>query len=462
MALMKTWIAAVVLALAAAGSAQTPPDVAGDWNGVLSIGGTSLRLVLHLTVAGDGVLHGTLDSVDQGARGIPVTSAVLTGTTLSLKLNAIGGSFEGTLNADATVIDGRWMQGATMPLVFTRAASGSGVPAAPKRPQTPVKPYPYRDEEVRYDNPSAHITLAGTLTLPAGAAPFPAVLLITGSGPQDRDEGLLGHRPFLVLADYLTRRGIAVLRADDRGVGKSGGRFATATTADFATDADAGVAYLRRRPEIDPKKIGLIGHSEGGVIAPMVAARDHDIAFVVMMAGSGVPGDAMLAEQNVLVVEAMGATHQQAVARGAQIRAISEIVVRESDPAVRASRLRQLLAGAAPAPQIDEQIRQIDTPWFRYFLGYDPGPALRAVTCPVLAMIGEKDLQVAPKQNLPAIRAAFAASGNQRTEVVEMPGLNHLFQTARTGAPSEYGEIEETIAPAALELMASWIGKVRS
>jgi uncharacterized protein len=456
---MKTVFAAAMLVLAASGLARPQPAVAGDWTGVLSPGGgASLRLVLHITAGADGALHATLDSVDQGARGIPVTSIALTGTALTLTLNAVGGSYEGTLNGDASVIDGRWTQRGTLPLVFTRVAAGSEV-AAPKRPQDPVKPYPYRDEDVRYDNRSAHITLAATLTIPPGPGPFPAVLLITGSGPQDRDEALLGHRPFLVLADYLTRRGIAVLRADDRGVGQSGGTFAAATTGDFATDAEAGVAYLRSRRDVDPKKIGLIGHSEGGTIAPMIAARDHDIAFIVLMAGPGVPGDAILAEQNALIAEAMGASHEQAVARGAQIRAMSAIVTGEKDPVARESRLRALLTGAVPAAQIDAQINALDTPWFRYFLDYDPAPALRRVTCPVLAINGEKDLQVPPKQNLPAIRTALETSGNHRVEIVELPGLNHLFQTAKTGSPSEYADIQETIAPAALERIAAWIAK---
>jgi pimeloyl-ACP methyl ester carboxylesterase len=288
------------------------------------------------------------------------------------------------------------------------------------------------------------------------------VLLITGSGPQDRNESAAGHRPFLVLADYLTRHGIAVLRADDRGFGRSTGTFSTATTADFATDAEAGVAYLRTRREVDANRIGLIGHSEGGMIAPMVAARDHAIAFIVMMAGTGVSGDDVLVAQNILVAEAMGATHEQAEAQGARIRALTDIVKSEPDNASRERKMRELLTGKVPPAQIDGQIRALNTPWFRYMLTYDPAIALKKVTCPVLALNGELDLQVPPTQNLPAIRAALDAGGNKHVQIEPLSGLNHLFQTAKTGSPLEYAQIEETISPVALDIITRWISKVTS
>jgi pimeloyl-ACP methyl ester carboxylesterase len=267
----------------------------------------------------------------------------------------------------------------------------------------------------------------------------------------------MGHKPFLVLSDYLTRKGIAVLRADDRGVAKSGGTFATGTTADFATDVEAGVAYLKTRSEVNPHKIGLIGHSEGGIIAPMVAARNPDVAFIVMMAGSGVPGDEILVAQTMLISEAGGMKHEEAEQNGAEERAVLGIVKLEKDQAVAEKKLREALAGKIPQAQMDAQIKQTTSPWFRYFLSYDPAVALTKVKCPVLAIGGSKDLQVPPKQNLPAIRKALEAGGNKDFEVDELPGLNHLFQTAGTGAPSEYAGIEETIAPAALEKISSWI-----
>ncbi len=326
-----------------------------------------------------------------------------------------------------------------------------------KRPQNPVKPYPYRDEDVAYDNKVQNVTLAATLTLPQGTGPFPAVVLITGSGPQDRDESLLGHKPFLVLSDYLTRHGIAVLRADDRGVGKSTGIFSKATTADFATDTEAGIAYLKTRKEIDPRKIGLIGHSEGGVIAPMIAARNKDVAFIVMMAGTGVPGDQIIPAQSEAIEVASGKDPAEAAKNAANEKEMLKLVETEKDQAVLEKELKEKMKGDTPEAQIGAQIAQLTSPWFRYFLTYDPAVALRHVNCPVLALNGSLDKQVLPSQNLPPIRQALA--GNKRAEIDELPGLNHLFQTAKTGSPAEYAAIEETIAPVALDKMATWILK---
>ncbi len=303
------------------------------------------------------------------------------------------------------------------------------------------------------------MTLAATLTIPEGKGPFPAVVLITGSGPQDRDESLMGHKPFLILSDYLTRHGIAVLRADDRGTGKSTGDFKGATTADFATDTEAGVAYLKTRSEIDPHKIGLIGHSEGGVIAPMIAARNQDVAFIVMMAGTGVPGDQVLVAQGEAIQIANGKDPKEAAKEAEDEKAVLILVETEKDEAVLEKELKEKLAGQLPEPQIGLQIKQVTSPWFRYFLTYDPATALRHVTCPVLVINGSLDKQVLPSQNLPAIRKALAEAGNQHVEIDELPGLNHLFQTATTGSPTEYARIEETMSPVALEKMASWIVK---
>ena len=368
-----------------------------------------------------------------------------------------GGAFEGKISADLTTIDGTYSwTGGALPLVVKRVKDASTLER--RRPQNPVKPYPYREEQVSYVNKSAQgVTLAGTLTIPPGKGPFPAVLLIAGSGPNDRDETLLGHKPFLVLADYLTRKGITVLRVDDRGVGKStGNRWPDATTADFATDAEAGVAYLKTRSEVDPHKIGLIGHSEGGLIAPMVAASDPDVAFIVMMAGLGVPGDEVLLEQGVLISEAAGASPAAAEKAAAARRELFMLIKQEKDNALLEQELREKLAGQ-PEAQINVEIKAFTSPWFRYLIAYDPAPALRNVKCPVLAINGEKDLQVAPNQNLPAIRKALTEGGNQHVEIDELPSLNHLFQTAKTGPPTEYGEIEETMSPVAMEKIASWI-----
>jgi pimeloyl-ACP methyl ester carboxylesterase len=260
-----------------------------------------------------------------------------------------------------------------------------------------------------------------------------------------------------VLSDYLTRKGIAVLRADDRGTGESTGDFNTATTADFATDTEAGIVYLKTRPEINPHKIGLIGHSEGGIIAPMIAARDPNVAFIVMMAGSGVPGDQVLPAQLEAIEEAGGKSPDEASKDAAKERELIKLVETEKDSAVLETELNEKITGDMPEAQTGAQIKVFTSPWFRYFMTYDPATALRRVTCPVLAINGSKDKQVLPEQNLPAIRKALEQAGNKHFEVDELPGLNHLFQTATTGAPGEYVQIEETISPVALDKMASWI-----
>ncbi len=250
-----------------------------------------------------------------------------------------------------------------------------------------------------------------------------------------------------------------MLRADDRGTGKSTGVFANATTADFATDTEAGIAYLKTRPEVDPHKIGLIGHSEGGIIAPMVAARDKDVAFIVMMAGTGVPGDQVLVAQSESIEVAMGKSPEEAARDAAKEKEMMKLIETEKDQAVLQNKLRAIMAGDIPEAQIGLQIKQITSPWSRFFLTYDPATALRKLTCPVLAINGALDKQVLASQNLPAIRKALQESGNQHFEVDELPGLNHLFQTAKTGAPAEYAQIEETMSPVALEKISTWILK---
>jgi hypothetical protein len=434
-----------------------PSDIDGAWMGTIELGGgIKVRVVFHIVNTENG-LTATLDSPDQGMKGLPATKVTRDGATVKIDIEKIGGTFEGQVAADSNSIVGTFTQGGPTPLVLHRLKDESEIEL--RRPQNPTKPYPYHDEDVTYDNKIQNVTLAATLTIPQGKGPFPAVVLITGSGPQDRDESLLGHKPFLVLSDYLTRHGIAVLRADDRGTAKSTGNFATATTADFATDTEAGINYLKTRPEVDTHKIGLIGHSEGGIIAPMIAARNPDVAFIVMMAGSGVPGDEILVAQVEAIAESSGKTHDEAVKAGAKQREILTLVKTEKDPAKLEKDLKEKLADEGMEAQLGIEIKALTSPWFRYFMSYDPATALRKVTCPVLVLNGEKDKQVPPAQNLPAIRKALEQAGNKHFEIDELPSLNHLFQTAKTGSPSEYAQIEETIAPVALDKMSTWILK---
>jgi pimeloyl-ACP methyl ester carboxylesterase len=362
-----------------------------------------------------------------------------------------GGAFDGELSADGGSLKGSW---SGLPTSFTRLAPGQAAPAL-NRPQTPVKPYPYREEAIAYPGGAAGVRLGATLTLPQGKGPFPAVVLIAGSGPANRDEQALGHSLFLVLADHLTRQGIAVLRYDKRGLFQSTGDAATATSADFAADAEAGVAYLKSRSEIDRRRIGLIGHSEGGIIAPMVANRDPGVAFLVLMAGQGVRGDEVIMGQTRAIAVASGAPPAALDAGQTLERRYLDALMTAKDQATADTAIRAVLKGAMPDAAVEAAARIGASPWYRSYAAYDPAPALKALRIPVLALIGSKDTQVTPAQNLPALRAAL--SGDPRAEVVEMPGLNHMFQEAKTGSPSEYVQIEQTMSPAAMDRISRWI-----
>jgi uncharacterized protein len=441
-------------------------DVVGIWQGTLAVNAAvQLRIVFHVSEQPDKTLTATMDSPDQGATGIKVDTAQFADSRIRFYSAAVQGSYDGALSGDSII--GTWRQGGMgFPLILKKIEKVE----VPNRPQEPKKPYPYLEEEVAYPNKSARITLAGTLTRPAGKGPFPAVLLITGSGPQNRDEEILGHRPFLVLADYLTRRGIAVLRVDDRGVGKSTGSAAQAASMDFRDDVLSGVAYLKTRAEIDGRRIGLLGHSVGGLIAPMAAAESRDVAFIVLIAGPGVPGDSILYLQTELILKGMGAT-DSAIARNRRLQNSMFSAVRtETDTARLSLELGRLIRDAAlikdsaeieatdtASAAIQIAVRQMNSPWMRFFISYDPRPSLERVRCPVLAINGEKDTQVPPKQNLPVIEEALKAGGNRDYLVRELPGLNHLLQTAKTGLPSEYASIEETMSPLALQTIGDWI-----
>ncbi len=472
-------VAVAVLALLVIGKRPEPPKTPSStgqvsqevWQGALEVGSVKLRLVLKISKAPDGTLTATMDSIDQGAMNLPVDSIIIEDKTMRFTMKKIGGSYEGTLSEDGTAVTGLWTQsGQSLPLTFERLAGAAQAPEL-KRPQEPKRPYPYSEEEVVFENKSAGITLAGTLTLPKEKGAFPAVVLISGSGPQDRDETVFGHRPFLVLADYLTRRGIAVLRFDDRGAGKSTGDPSKATSADFATDALAAVEYLKTRNEINAKQIGLLGHSEGGLMAPMVAAQSpNEIAFIVLMAGTAVTGEEVLLVQAELIAQAGGASKESIAKNRAVQEKIFAVLKEEKDDNRAAERIRATMKEALEQMSAEEkkvhgiseemieiQVQQTLSPWFRFFLTFDPRPTLAQVRCPVLALNGEKDLQVAPSQNLPEIVKALEAGGNSDYTVVKFANLNHLFQTSQTGAPSEYAQIEETFSPVALEVIGNWI-----
>lgn len=461
-------------AKAANASGETPSKgvpgkgLVGFWQGSLKTSPViELRLVLEVTNAPTGIPGGVMISVDQANVRIPVTTLTEKDGAVHLETQSVGGTFDGKLSADGSEIVGEWRQGAgRAPLIFKRLDKAPNF----SRPQEPKQPYPYDEEDVAFENPAANLTLAGTLTKPRGAGPHPAVVLISGSGPQDRDEAIMGHRPFLVLADHLTRQGIAVLRYDDRGVGRSTGDFAAATHSDFVTDALAAVAWLKTRKDIDPKRLGLVGHSEGGIVAPLAAVQQPgDIAFIVLLAGVGVPMDELLVRQIQDISRVMGADAETLRKSAASQGEIFKLLQEQLDRTAMEKKLRELfrkqLAEVTDEQRqvlgydsmLEGQLQTVLTPWFRQLLAYDPRPTLRQVKCPVLAINGEKDLQVAAQDNLSAIREAVLAGGNTRVTTREFPGLNHLFQTCTTGAVSEYGTIEETFNPVALAAVSDWI-----
>jgi pimeloyl-ACP methyl ester carboxylesterase len=447
--------------------AQVPTrKVEGNWLATLDVGGTKLRLVVKIQASANGYAA-KFDSPDQGFTDLPIDSVVLDGNKVGFTAAKFGISYEGTLNEAGDELSGTFKQGpGATPMIFKRVTE---VPSL-NRPQEPRKPYPYDEEEVSYRNVKDNVKIAGTLTLPRGGGKYPAVLLITGSGPQDRNETVAGHRPFLVLSDYLTRNGIAVLRLDDRGVGGTELGSPSATGENLAEDVLTGVNFLKQRKEINPKLIGLIGHSEGGMIAPMVAARTNDVAFIVLLAGLGQRGEDVIYTQTELIQKAEG-THVDTTRHTiALFRKVNSIVKAETDEKRIEQRINEDLTAYdrtlsdlqkqlfEPAASIVKaRMPMFKTPWFRYFVMFDPQPVLKHVKVPVLALNGELDLQVAWKENLDLIGAGLKAGGNQDVTIKAFPKLNHLFQTSQTGQLSEYQKIEETMSPEVLKTVSDWI-----
>jgi pimeloyl-ACP methyl ester carboxylesterase len=443
--------------------AEPRPDVEGHWEGTIEVPGSPLSVVIDLAQGGDG-WSGTFGSPAQGVSGIPLEAVRVSGAEIEFAIADVPGApvFKGKLTAGE--ISGTFTQsGQSFPFRLGRETS-----ASPARPQESLGSLPYDEEPVTYA--SGDVTLAGTLTMPRGPGPFPAALLVSGSGPQDRNEEVFSHKPFLVLADALTRAGIAILRVDDRGVGDSTGSLAGVTTADLARDALEGVRVLANNPRIASGKVGLIGHSEGAMIAPLAASESDGVAFVVMLAGPGVPGAEILSRQLELISRAAGLGEERIAAIVAEQRKLLELLATGADRDRIRSQVRRLIVAQRGGTEGDEvpsdttveelvaaQMQQVMTPWLVYFLKYDPQATLRKIKVPVLALCGERDLQVDPKQNLPPIREALEAAGNPDVTVRELPGLNHLFQTATSGSPQEYYSIEETISPLALATIRDWI-----
>jgi pimeloyl-ACP methyl ester carboxylesterase len=466
---MKKYLSLTLLYVFLAVPAFSQPaatSIAGNWIGALDVGGAQLRLVLKVEEVAGGYTA-KLDSIDQGARDLPIQSISLSGNKVTFTAPQFGMTYEGTLNEKHDEISGTFKQGAgSTPFVFKRIAAVPDI----RRRQDPSKPYPYNEQEVSYRNVADTVKLTGTLTLPRGEGKFPAVLLISGSGSQDRDSTVYGHRTFLVLSDYLTRQGIAVLRVDDRGVGGSELGSLSVTSENFMHDALAGVSFLKSRKDIDPQRIGLVGHSEGGMIAVMAAARSKDIGFIILLAGMGQSGDDLIQTQTGLLYRALGADPDTVTNAVTLIKSVNAVVKAETDgkrieEGVESAIAKQSAAMneaerkvfAPVASEIKSKMGIYKLPWYRYFVMFDPEPDLKKIRVPVLALNGELDLQVAWKENLDRIGAGLKAGGNKNVTVKAFPKLNHLFQTSQTGLLAEYGKIEETMAPVVLETISQWM-----
>ena len=509
-------------------------QIEGVWEGKLVVGKNALTLVFNVfKTNGNGDYRATTDSPDQGAKGIPVSKVTVVGSQVTFEVIAVKGTYSGELSEDGTRMVGQWQQsGLSLPLELVRKAKApdagltkAPAPADEAAQQGAIQPSSGPDheskeiEEIEVRFPSANvdfsrgidtgtpqslqsegaigqetaassgaqdIVLAGTLSMPRGQGegPFPAVVLVSGSGLQNRDEEIMGHKPFKAIADYLARRGIAVLRYDDRGFGQSTGDASSATTFDFARDAFGALEFLAKTDRIDATRLGVVGHSEGGIVAAIIAAQKGqalqqgqiaqqapdlqqaqslpEASFIVMLAGPGVRGDELLLEQARAIAKASGASDEQIEMATTLNSKIYSIAMKEDSVESRRQDIVALLKKEAPEleSQADGIVSQVLSPWVVQFLKLDPADYLRKVTIPVLALNGTKDLQVPAASNLPAIDKALKEAGNTHYRLVALDGLNHLFQHAKTGLPEEYAQLNEDFAPEALALMGDWIHAV--
>lgn len=443
--------------------------VVGTWAGTLKVGAAEMRLGLTVKEEREGVLSAKLNSLDQGVI-LDADEVTFNDRNLTFTIKRIQGSFKGDLNKDGSSLEGSWTQGRSFPLTLHRTREEAKI----NRPQLPKPPFPYNAKDVTFRNEAAEITLAGTIITPPGEGPFPAVLFVSGSGPQDRDESLMGHKPFLVLADYLARRGIASLRFDDRGVAKSEGDHMGSTVADFSTDAIAGLTFLSKQQGIDRKRLGIIGHSEGGLSGPMAALKSNPTpAFLVLLAPPGEPLDQLIGRQAVdalnlqgvdpKLIERMHADREQEV-NLLKDKSLGRDELREklranSKEWAKKFTKEELETIGYDEENIEGQLEMVTTPWFRSLIVEDPRVYLKQLKMPVLALLTEKDFQVSAKVNEPIIREALKAASNPDFRVETLPGLNHLFQTADKGTMDEYAKIEETFAPSALKIVGDWISE---
>jgi len=443
-------------------------QMAGSWQGVLDAGSTTLRIVFNLSLNDDLTWKANMDSPDQGAMGIPLGEVNLKEDSIRIEAPGLLGYYIGKV-LSSSLIEGEWHQAGRS---FRLDLGKKNEAIVLNRPQEPRPPFPYKEEELSFQNNKQGFSLAGTLSIPEGEGPFPAAILISGSGSQNRDEEIFGHKPFKVIADYLTRNGIAVLRYDDRGVGESGGSAANATTADLVTDARAAMDYLLARKDIDPARVGLVGHSEGGMIAFILASSQEKPAYLVSLAGPGVDGKTILLDQAEKIARLSGAMESILEDNRYVMNEVYDIMIdKESYESWKEKTLdftSEFYSTKAVGTYSEEDIRRAQDnlvasipetyyAWMRYFVLFDPASLFTSINCPVLALNGEKDCQVLPEQNTRAIKTGLDQAGNTDSKIMILPGLNHLFQNCETGLPNEYGVIEETFDPETLKIISDWI-----
>ena len=459
----KIYTLLTILFLSAASYAQ---DISGLWNGTVNINeDKSINFIFNIASMGTDYVT-IIDIPSQRVSGLKPQKTSLENGVLFIDGANLGIKYKGTFNKDLQQFEGNFTEGVNvLPLNLKK---GDIKPEkTTKRPQEPVKPYPYLEEDVVFENTEASVSLSGTLTLPKKKGKFPVVILISGSGPQDRDETVANHKPFWVLADYLTRQGIAVLRYDDRGVGSSTGSFSNATTKDFSTDVLSAVDYLKSRRDIDVNNIGLIGHSEGGIIAPLVANQTKNVSFIVLLASTGIPGS----EISLIQATTMRpfpvpdeAAYEQAIRKAITIAASNkELSVIKSElsthyNATIAPILKPLVGDDAKVSQIiNGLIETRTTPWIRYFYNYNPANEIGKLSIPVLSLNGTNDTQVSAEINQKGIKDALIKGKNKDYKILQLEGLNHFFQESNTGKMDEYSAIEQTFSPLALKEISNWI-----
>lgn len=444
----------------------------GIWEGKMNAG-VEVRMVLYISQDASKNYIVTVEFPDQGLKDIKANTVTVSNDSIRLEISQFGASYSGKLKGDS-MITGTFKQGMSFPLNVKKVEKVTTI----VRPQTPVPPFAYKSEDVVYTNKNKSISYGATITIPPGKGPFPAVLLLTGSGQQNRDEEVMGHKPFAVIADHLTNNGFIVLRVDDRGIGKTTGNVAIATTRDFAHDATVSIEYLLGRPEVDKKKIGLIGHSEGGMIAQIVAAERKDINFVVMLATPGEHTMKVMNDQNEAILLKSGMSKEYVAAYLGLYKNILTTMIAADSASAKEKVMPVVEEWISKTPRNIVQattgitndstknnyvslfVGQLNQPWFRYFLTYDPAPYIKKMNARVLALNGSKDVQIISKSNLAAIEAALKESKSKGYEIKELEGLNHLFQECKLCTVNEYGQLQQTISPVALEVMTSWMKKI--